>query len=110
MNENLEKKAGMQDTKPDAKEKMCYVPDEFWEAGFSFKELGYEETKIREAFERIRNDPEKMKYYEQDPILKATFMAFYNYVKEGNLLIDLGWFAVPVKVWEDVKNKIRVRV
>ena len=47
---------------------------------------------VVEAFERILNDPEKMAYYNQDPILKATFMACYEYVKAGYKFADLGWF------------------
>lgn len=50
---------------------------------------------ILAAFERILNNPEKMAYFNQDPILKATFMACYRYRKAGHDFDDLGWFHAP---------------
>lgn len=47
------------------------------------------------AFERMLNSPEKMAFFNQDPILKATFMACYEYKKAGHSFKDLGWFCAP---------------
>ena len=44
------------------------------------------------VFETIINNPEKISYYKKDPILEATFMALYNYKKNGNNFSDLPWF------------------
>lgn len=59
---------------------------------------------ILEAFERILNNPEKMAYYNQDPILKATFMACYHYLKEGYTFDQLGWFFHREQPREAVKK------
>lgn len=47
---------------------------------------------VLEAFERMLNSPEKMAFYNQDPVLKATFMACYAYLKAGHTFDELGWF------------------
>lgn len=49
-------------------------------------------SSVLEAMEIIKNDPAKFSYYEQDHILKATFLAVLNYLKAGYKLSDLGWF------------------
>lgn len=59
---------------------------------------------VLEAFERILNNPEKMAFYNQDPILKATFMACYEYLKEGYTFDQLGWFHTPRVRLEAVKK------
>lgn len=57
-------------------------------------------SRILEAFERIKNDPEKYAFYKQNPILLATFNACYEYVKAGYRLDDLGWFHTPCPDYE----------
>ena len=47
------------------------------------------------AFQRMLNNPAKMAFFNQDPILKATFMACYEYKKAGHAFKDLGWFCTP---------------
>lgn len=44
------------------------------------------------VFERMLNHPEKMAYFNQDPVLKATFLACYRYLKAGHSFDELGWF------------------
>ena len=45
-----------------------------------------------QVFESILHDSAKMAYYEQNPFLKATFMALYTFKKAGHNFCELGWF------------------
>ncbi len=43
-------------------------------------------------FEKILNNPEMMRAYDNDPVKKACFMAFYEYIKSGEKLSQLACF------------------
>ena len=46
------------------------------------------------VFENILKSPEKMAQYKKDPVLEATFMAFYSYKKAGHSFDELPWFVL----------------
>lgn len=57
-----------------------------------------------QAFENILHDPSKMAYYEQNPILKATFMALYAFKKAGHNFSELGWFSTKADKEVELKK------
>lgn len=57
------------------------------------------------ALEHIINDPVRLEQYKQDPLRYASLMAYYNYLKAGNNLLDLPWFSL-CKKGEQAKQEI----
>jgi len=49
---------------------------------------------IKEVFERMAKDVDVLSELEANPIQFAVFMALRDYVKAGNDLFSLPWFAL----------------
>ena len=49
---------------------------------------------MKEVFEAMLHDPAVMRKMTSSPIKEAVFFALYDFVKHGNDLADVPWFAV----------------
>lgn len=52
---------------------------------------------MENSFARIYGDSEKMKKYNANPFVKASFMALWAYTKTGYKIEDLPWFSLSQK-------------
>ena len=60
--------------------------------------------------DNILNDETKKAWIEADPIRHATFMAVHEYVKQGNKLSAIPWFAsLNFEVIEDGREEAAVK-
>ena len=49
---------------------------------------------MKKVFEAMLHDPAVMSKMKGSPVKEAVFFALYDFVKQGNELADVPWFAV----------------